>query len=716
MISVIGLLKRRYSAICIVLLAPIAFALFTPSETFSSDAAYENHSLLRLPELSEEQLEQFWGYGFDVIRHPSTEQIEVVATKRDKDILIDQFGAVVVIENMEENYRAGLQTAEAALMGGYRTYSEICAYFDSVALARPDVCHLDTIGYSLEGRAILALKLSDNVEIDEDEPEVQLNGLTHAREPITYEMLILFLEYLLINPYDVTAKAIIENNETWFIPVINPDGLVYNELTNPEGGGMWRKNRRDNLDGSFGVDLNRNFGFEWGYNDQGSSANGSSEVYRGAAPFSEPESQVVREFFNSRDFCLSIHHHAFGDFMNIPYNFFQQFFVIDELTEVSSAEMMAAIGGLNLADDYMGYGPNGTSYDWSYGEQFEKRKCFSWLVELGPDFWPPSAQIDDIFERYLPALKYVVSNAGQFWHTPSRSVATDYTEHFTTDHPCAPDYSELVSFHNVDPDRQLQFQLSFAHPSPYQDWFEMTPVDTLLNPGDSIVVELRYHPGANAAVPLGTGILAYLDMVVTDPIGGEADTLVWSIVTIVDLTDADGDGIDDACDNCTMVANANQTDSDLDGIGDSCDNCIAVSNFEQADSDFDNVGDSCDLCVGYDDLADFDLDGVADSCDNCPPLPNPLQEDLDQNGIGDVCESCCQNGTGNVDGDPQDITDIGDLTALIGYLFIPPFEEPECMAEANADGDPGHVVDIGDLTALIGYLFIPPFDPPAACM
>jgi len=74
---------------------------------------------------------------------------------------------------------------------------------------------------------------------------------------------------------------------------------------------------------------------------------------------------------------------------------------------------------------------------------------------------------------------------------------------------------------------------------------------------------------------------------------------------------------------------------------------------------------------------------------------------------------CCSGLTGNVDNDPGDVIDIGDLTALIDYLFIT-FTMPECMEEANVDGDPGGVVDIGDLTALIDYLFIT-FTPPAAC-
>ena len=75
---------------------------------------------------------------------------------------------------------------------------------------------------------------------------------------------------------------------------------------------------------------------------------------------------------------------------------------------------------------------------------------------------------------------------------------------------------------------------------------------------------------------------------------------------------------------------------------------------------------------------------------------------------------CCVGLTGNVDGDLSDIVDIGDLTALIDYLFIT-FTVPVCMEEANCDGSANGVVDIGDLTALIDYLFIT-FTPPVECL
>ncbi len=90
-------------------------------------------------------------------------------------------------------------------------------------------------------------------------------ALTHAREPASVQQLLYFMYYILENyGVDDEITDIVDNTELYFVPCVNPDGYVYNQMESPQGGGMWRKNRRNNGDGSFGVDLNRNFGYKWG--------------------------------------------------------------------------------------------------------------------------------------------------------------------------------------------------------------------------------------------------------------------------------------------------------------------------------------------------------------------------------------------------------------------------------------------------------------------
>ncbi|MBI5266828.1 MAG: thrombospondin type 3 repeat-containing protein [candidate division Zixibacteria bacterium] len=160
--------------------------------------------------------------------------------------------------------------------------------------------------------------------------------------------------------------------------------------------------------------------------------------------------------------------------------------------------------------------------------------------------------------------------------------------------------------------------------------------------------------------------------------------------------DADADGFgdpghpEDLCstDNCPFVSNPGQTDADGDGVGDACDNCVTIANSGQLNADGDGLGDVCD---------------------NCPLVANPGQQDSNHDGVGDAC--CCVGATGNVDCDPGDGVDISDLSALIDNLFIS-FTPLCCPNEANTDGSGG--TDISDLSALIDNLFIT-FTPLTNC-
>src|SRR5690606_35124331 len=111
------------------------------------------------------------------------------------------------------------------------------------------------------------------------------------------------------------------NRELFFIPVVNPDGYEYNRSTDPAGGGFWRKNRRDNGNGTFGVDLNRNYGplNYWNAPNGGSSTFSSSEVYRGPAPFSEPETEAIKNFLAEHEIKTALNYHSYGNYLIFPY-------------------------------------------------------------------------------------------------------------------------------------------------------------------------------------------------------------------------------------------------------------------------------------------------------------------------------------------------------------------------------------------------------------
>lgn len=293
-------------------------------------------------------------------------------------------------------------------MGGYYTFSEVVADLDDMRAQYPNLISVkQSIGLSLEGRNLWMVKISDNPDVDEDEVEIMYTGLHHAREPQSMATLMYFMWYVLENyGTDPALTDIVNNHELYFVPVVNADGYVYNELTNPNGGGFWRKNRRDNGDGTFGVDLNRNYAYQWGFDDSGSSPFTDSETYRGTGPFSEPETQVMQSFADSRQFLASNNYHSYGDLTIFPWGYLPDFFTPDQQTFLSLAQNMTQFNNyvFGTANQTVGYLVNGEANDWLYGEQIEKPKVFAFTTEVGSGgdgFWPDISRIIPLADENL---------------------------------------------------------------------------------------------------------------------------------------------------------------------------------------------------------------------------------------------------------------------------------------------------------------------------
>ena len=151
----------------------------------------------------------------------------------------------------------GASEAAGGPNGAYHSYRELETALTDLAARFPGLARLTTIGRSLENRRVLALKISDNPGLAEDEAGLLLVGCHHAREWISVEVPLLVAERLLETyDSDPSVREIVDGCELWIVPLLNPDGLEYSIGTYR----YWRKNRRDNGDGSFGVDLNRNYG------------------------------------------------------------------------------------------------------------------------------------------------------------------------------------------------------------------------------------------------------------------------------------------------------------------------------------------------------------------------------------------------------------------------------------------------------------------------
>ena len=294
-------------------------------------------------------------------------------------------------------------------MGGYLTYEEALEELDLMQALFPDLISVKQVinnQLTHEGRPIHWVRISDNPNDDEDEPEVLYDALTHAREPMGLMQMTFYMWYLLENyETDDEIRFLVDNTEMYFVPIVNPDGYVYNETIEPDGGGLWRKNRRLNPDGTYGVDLNRNFGFGWGYDDFGSSPIPESPVYRGPEANSEPETQMLQDFCNNHVFQFALNYHCYGNLLIIPWGYLDSPTNEEEVFDLFAEALTEEnnyLAGSPLQT--VGYTANGVVDDWMYGDVQEKEAIYSMTPEVGPaflGFWPPAALMEDLAKTAL---------------------------------------------------------------------------------------------------------------------------------------------------------------------------------------------------------------------------------------------------------------------------------------------------------------------------
>jgi carboxypeptidase T len=304
-------------------------------------------------------------------------------------------------------------------MGGYYTYSQMDSIMTVLETNHPTLFDKFSIGTSIEGRTIWAVKISDNVNLDENEPEVSFNALQHCREAISGTSLIFFMEYLMqfyngATP-DPKVVQLVNNREIFIIPCMNPDGYVYNQTTNPGGGGNWRKNRRPLGGGEFGVDLNRNYNADWGncssptpLGTVASCGNGAAtsanNTYWGTAPFSEPETQAFRDFVAAHNFRMSIDQHSEGAYNTVPHGRFSAHMthnLIDsQFLYGFSSSNMAAYNCHRIGNNYqtLNYEVAGGNKDWLFqgdtSMTVNPRKIYAFTSEAGGgSFWPTAVNI-----------------------------------------------------------------------------------------------------------------------------------------------------------------------------------------------------------------------------------------------------------------------------------------------------------------------------------
>ena len=381
--------------------------------------------------------------GFDLVARsgqdpgghtPRTPTADLVVTSADRARL-GNLGLRyrILVEDLEEQAAENLGPPPAASsqappnfgtggQGGYYTYAEILGLLDHYAQNYPAIVGVrQVIGTSVEGRPLYALKISDNPAQSEAEPKILLDALHHAREPMAVQTLLFLLHHLATGyGVDPSITQLIDSREIWMVPVVNPDGYVFNETNSPAGGGMWRKNRRS-FGACSGVDLNRNYPTFFAFDDFGSGADPCMETFRGAGPLSEPESAAFDQLAAREGFEVVVSLHAHGELLLHPLGYQAQAPANVALYREHGADLSARNGYLPGAISDLLITVNGNAvdhHDLAYGSE-------AWAFEVGTSFWPPLSEMLPVAEQNLEPLLLLIRYAGALLTPTGHAVSDD---------------------------------------------------------------------------------------------------------------------------------------------------------------------------------------------------------------------------------------------------------------------------------------------------
>lgn len=254
----------------------------------------------------------------------------------------------------------------------YKKPEDIERFVKDVQLRFPEIVEVRSIGKSLEGRDIWAVKITGNN--GKVKPTFLVNAMHHAREVMTPEITTDMIDYLTSN-YGVDPKVTswVDHSIIWVIPMFNVDGN--NKMWSEDS--MWRKNTRN----GHGVDINRNYPTGWG-SCNGSSARTGAQDYRGEAPASEPETKAMMDFVSEIKPVFNISYHSYSELVIYPYGCRPQRTPAEEAVESIGREMAKAIDYRPGTAWELLYNADGGDIDWMYHEH----QVIPYVIEVNSTF------------------------------------------------------------------------------------------------------------------------------------------------------------------------------------------------------------------------------------------------------------------------------------------------------------------------------------------
>jgi hypothetical protein len=402
--------------------------------------------------------------GLDIAGGKAGEWIDVVI---EEDRLYELWNLglefSVIIDDVEAHGQS--------VRGEYHTLAEMEQILQDIADTYPDITTLYSIGKSYEDRDIWCLEITDNPGVDEGEAGIFFMGLHHAREWPTVEICLHIADELTSNyGSDPDITEVVNNRRLWLVTCVNPDGYHWDH----DLGHDWRKNRHYFPEfHTYGVDLNRNYAGSsngdawgaWGSVGIGSiSNNPDSEVYCGPGPFSELETQAVRDVFLENDICSCITWHTYGELVMWPWGYSyahapDDTYMSDVGEEIASRITRQTGYGTYTPTQSSGlYPTTGDTTDWAYGFGLFMlgRITFAYTIEGCSSFQPSQSRLDQIVSENFDGALYLLQEAADIKSTVVPRVLPPVIDEMTTD----PDGNFTVSWEERNPDAgPAKFQL-----------------------------------------------------------------------------------------------------------------------------------------------------------------------------------------------------------------------------------------------------------------
>jgi hypothetical protein len=362
-------------------------AIFSILILYSLSAGSEKLDLVRINTSCIEQVKQLDRIGVVINQVYPDHIIAEIEPCMYETVLAKGYEISILQERIDEIYlRNSRQKPCADVLGQYLTYEQFRDSLVSIASNYPDICHLETLGVSHQGRLLLIMKISDNAGTDEIEPALHFEGNIHGNEKIAWAVNFNMISYLADNyGSDTMVQRLVNEREIWIAPLVNPDGYVNNSRYNGRG-----------------IDLNRNWGWMWG-----------NEYNCGSDVMSENEARSFMEHFWRHPFVTYASYHSGTIFISEPWSY-TTYTAPPEQNLIRHLSMgYAAYTSYPYGQGSIGMYPiNGATKDYDYGCGGE----MGWSIEVCYTKTPPPDSIDVIFERDKPGMLLFMHKAGQGIH------------------------------------------------------------------------------------------------------------------------------------------------------------------------------------------------------------------------------------------------------------------------------------------------------------